>query len=243
MKIKEKLQSFIKSMGGEEPGNTSSPENEPAQGEPAQDIPDELLEKVQMAIEAGELEISEEALKTWCGENGFTPEQTQMLWDILSGNIEPDATGEEPEPNQEPEPSTPIEKSGVVKDTELKDFAKSLSVHAKDISRLENAVGSLIDENQRLRGEMKVQKETSDKEISFLKSKLGIMEKTPANPKTVVTDPNHILPDMNKAEIKKLLFKGAQEGKIAIGDFTEFDVNGVQTNAAKLFLKSIGGQN
>lgn len=243
MKIQEKLQSFIKSMGGEEPDTASSPKNEPAQDAPAQEIPNELLEKVQTAIEAGELELTEEALKSFCSENGFTEEQTQMLWEILSGNLDPEGPSGEPEPAQDPQPSTSVQKSGIPDNSDLIDFQKSISAQKTELSLVQSAVGALIDDNNNLREILKSQKAESDKEILFLKSKLGIMEKTPDAPKTVATDPSHIPSDLNKAEIKKILFKAAQESKISIGDFTEFDVNGVQTETVKLFLKSNGGQN
>lgn len=249
MKLRYKLEGFIKSMSGEAPTPEPTPESTAGGETPENEqINDELLTAFQADIESGTLELTEEAVKSWCETKGLSLESSQELWSMVSASLE-----SEEQPHSEPDGdegaalTTDVQKGGnkSTPNPDLIQFRKSMAGFKENQEIIENTLGALIDENKSLRSQVGKISVLED-EVKFLKSKIGVIESTPINQKRPGMNSNDI-PDSGsiegKDEIVALIMKGIGEKVLTMQDLHKFKVNNVQSDQVKQFLKSQRGNN
>ncbi|PJZ51565.1 hypothetical protein [Leptospira adleri] len=218
------------------PDSTPPPEANAAE-EQESAITDELISKLQAAIEKGEVKVEETAIKKWCKANGLEEEDSQTVWDTIKEIVdEESSTGTEPDKT--------MEKGGFASlklRTEFKEFSKSLSSISKRDKEHSAVLALLIQDLQ-----------ASDKQITefktqieFLKSEIQKIGGNPKDPKDSKTSIDQIPDDQlgTRDQIVKKLFKGVQDKALNFGDLQIYKSQGTLTEPAKLFLKSSQGGN
>lgn len=225
------VSSFTKSSTGAE-DTQPPPSAEDGGTGTGEGISDEFLDKLKSAIESGEVEVEESAIKAYCKTNGISEEDSTEIWGIISEGLS-DEGGEEPAPVSDPE--SDIQKGGNKGlDPDFVAFAKSTAMAVKSVATHEMAIASLIEENAVFAKENQEIKN----EIAFLKSELGKVLKQPVDSKKPVLDTSGIPALYGRAEIIQLISKGVQDKKLALGDLQTFKSSGRQTEAVMEFLKS-----
>ncbi|EMO30075.1 hypothetical protein LEP1GSC170_1178 [Leptospira interrogans serovar Bataviae str. HAI135] len=228
------LSPFMKSETPPPPDKSGSDEGD---DDSESAITDELISKLQSAIEKGEVKVEESAIKQWCKANGLGDEDSQTVWDTIKEIVDEDKP-------TDTEPDKAMEKGGFASlklRTELKSFSKSLSSISKRDKEYGAVLALLIKDNETS------EKQISDfkTEIEFLKSEIKNLGGLPKNGKHSITMSDQI-PDNqlgSREQIIKLLFKGAQDKVLGISDLQTYKSQGILTEPAKLFLKSSQGGN
>lgn len=229
---------FLKSNSGE--GQTPPPE-EMEEMEPSMEsgISDEFLDKLKSAIETGEVEVEEQAIKTYAKANGLSEEDSIELWNTISEGLS-EETETETEEIPEEEVEEPVQKGGNKGvDPEFIAFAKSVGSAIKSAEIHELAIASLVEEHETLIRDNKNMKA----ELAFLKSEMGKFLKQPMEPKRPVADISGIPGVNSKAEIIQEIVKGIQIKKLALGDLQHYKSTGKMTSAVMEFLKTSKGGN
>ncbi|EKR89726.1 hypothetical protein LEP1GSC163_0152 [Leptospira santarosai str. CBC379] len=229
---------FMKSETPPPDDNPSSGESNPDEGGESA-ITEELISKLQAAIEKGEVKVEEGAIKEWCKANGLEDEDAQTVWDTLK-----EITDGETPPSEENKPDKTMEKGGLDSlklRTELKQFSKSLNSLSKRDKEYGAVLALLIKDNEASEKQISEFKT----EIEFLKSEIQKIGGLPNGEKRSTTSIDQISDNQlgTRDQIIKKLFKGVQEKAITMGDLQAYKSQEIFTEPAKLFLKSLQGEN
>ncbi|MBM9499752.1 hypothetical protein JWG44_05745 [Leptospira sp. 201903071] len=229
------LSPFLKSE------NPPPDQNPPPEGNDTEEeesaITDELISKLQAAIEKGEVKVEEAAIKEWCKANGLEDEDSQTVWDTIKEIInEETPSGSEPDKTMEKGGFSSLKLR-----TEVKEFSKSLSSISKRDKEIKSVLALLIQDNE----SSEKQIEELKTGIEFLKSEIQKIGGKPKDPKDSKTSIDQIPEDQlgTRDQIVKKLVKGVQDRALTLGDLQTYKSHGALTEPAKLFLKSSQGGN
>ncbi|EMJ56529.1 hypothetical protein LEP1GSC111_1236 [Leptospira interrogans str. UT126] len=228
------LSPFMKSETAP-PDNTPPDESEDLDDSESA-ITDELISKLQAAIEKGEVKVEEAAIKEWCKANGLEDEDSQTVWDTIKEIVDEDIPGNEPDKS--------MQKGGFASlklRSDLKQFSKSLNSFGNRSKEHGEVLALLIKDNEASEKQISEFKT----EINFLKSEIQKIGGLPQDGKRTITSIDQITDDQlgNREQIIKILYKGAQDKVLSIGDLQTYKSQGILTEPAKLFLKSSQGGN
>lgn len=151
------LSPFMKSETASTPPQDDSEDQDDSESA----ITDELISKLQAAIEKGEVKVEEAAIKEWCKANGLEDEDSQTVWDTIKEIVDEDI----PSGN---EPDKSMQKGGFASlklRSDLKQFSKSLNSFGNRSKEHGEVLALLIKDN-----------EASEKQISEFKTEINFLK-------------------------------------------------------------------